>query len=156
MGEPEQHNWYSGYVMRWTTEETWWDSRKGNRLISPPRCPGWLWDPPSLLQWVAEALYFRVQPPRCEADNSHPSSAVMKTAWTYIYIPTTHLYVGHKTQIYPSCFTYEVTQVAWRPGSVSLWKWTEKPFHQPGTEPQPASHLVHCQVTILTEYPAPN
>jgi hypothetical protein len=41
------------------------------------------------IQWVLGALSLGVKWPGCEAEHSHPSSAEVKNAWSYISTPPT-------------------------------------------------------------------
>jgi hypothetical protein len=65
--------------------ESW--QRMGTFLFSTASRPALGLTQPHI-QWVPGVLFLGVKRPRCEADHSPPSSAVVKNAWSYTSTPT--------------------------------------------------------------------
>jgi hypothetical protein len=89
----QEAGWISGIAISYGLDDRGFKSRQGlgiflfttaSRLALGPTQPP--------IQWVSRALSLRVNRPGREADHSPPSSAQVKTSWSYTSTPSVRLH----------------------------------------------------------------
>jgi hypothetical protein len=107
----------------------------------------------SPIQWVPGALSLTVKRQGREADHSHPSSAVVKSAWSYNSTPPIRLHGvvirAQRLYLQHDIFKQNAPRVTNRDIKNSLLPTLQNISHRTSTKESPGSHLLSVCNTVI-------
>jgi hypothetical protein len=97
--------------MDWTVQDS--NLHRDRKFFSLPKCPDWLWGPPSLPFKGYWSSLLGVKRPRREVKHSPPTSAEVKYEWNYTSTPPTcHYGVGTQDFTFLPLYWYGKSKIS--------------------------------------------